>query len=175
MVVGLAMLLLSPFIVIFMLVYLFLRHAEQFYNHPSTASSRRWSNLSKWIFREFNEVIIFSFYIYLYGECLKFCVMAYFFFCFFFVFCKLTIVTFSLWVMLINAFILVLQVDHLFKHRINSSIMHASDYMKQFPSPIISIIVKFVYFISGGLAAILIFITFFEESLLEGHVIYLYC
>ncbi|KAF2320448.1 hypothetical protein GH714_027536 [Hevea brasiliensis] len=56
MVVGLAMLLLSPFLVIFMLVYLFLRHAEQFYNHPSTASSQRWSNLSKWIFREFNEV-----------------------------------------------------------------------------------------------------------------------
>jgi autophagy-related protein 9 len=45
MIVGLAMLLLSPFLVIFMLVYLFLRHAEQFYNHPSTASSRRWSNL----------------------------------------------------------------------------------------------------------------------------------
>lgn len=57
MVVGLAMLILSPFLVIFMLVYLFLRHAEQFYNHPSTASSRRWSNLSKWIFREFNEVL----------------------------------------------------------------------------------------------------------------------
>ncbi|OIW21767.1 hypothetical protein TanjilG_10666 [Lupinus angustifolius] len=46
MIVGLAMLLLSPFLVIFMLVYLFLTHAEQFYNHPSTASSRRWSNLS---------------------------------------------------------------------------------------------------------------------------------
>lgn len=56
-VVGLAMLLLSPFLVIFMLVYLFLRHAEQFYNHPSTASSQRWSTLSKWIFREYNEVI----------------------------------------------------------------------------------------------------------------------
>jgi len=59
MVVGFAMLLLSPFLVIFMLVYLFLRHAEQFYNHPSTASSRRWSNLSRWIFREFNEVFLF--------------------------------------------------------------------------------------------------------------------
>ena len=57
MVVGLGMLVLSPFLVIFMLVYLFLRHAEQFYNHPSTASSQRWSNLSKWIFREFNEVL----------------------------------------------------------------------------------------------------------------------
>lgn len=56
MVVGIVMLLLSPFLVIFMLVYLFLGHAEQFYNHPSTASSRRWSNLSRWVFREFNEV-----------------------------------------------------------------------------------------------------------------------
>ncbi|XP_059660372.1 autophagy-related protein 9 [Cornus florida] len=116
MVVGLAMLLLSPFLVIFMLVYLFLRHAEQFYNHPSTASSRRWSNLSKWIFREFNEV------------------------------------------------------DHLFKHRINSSIAHASDYLKQFPSPIISIIAKFISFVFGGFAAILIIIAFLEESLLEGHI-----
>uniref|UniRef100_A0A7N0UVZ1 Autophagy-related protein 9 n=1 Tax=Kalanchoe fedtschenkoi TaxID=63787 RepID=A0A7N0UVZ1_KALFE len=54
--VGVVMLLLSPFLIIFMLVYLFLRHAEQFYNHPSTASSRRWSNLSRWILREFNEI-----------------------------------------------------------------------------------------------------------------------
>ncbi|KAA8550764.1 hypothetical protein F0562_002448 [Nyssa sinensis] len=116
MVVGFAMLLLSPFLVIFMLVYLFLRHAEQFYNHPSTASSRRWSNLSKWIFREFNEV------------------------------------------------------DHFFKHRINSSVIHASNYLKQFPSSIISIVAKFVSFVSGGFAAILIIIAFLEESLLEGHI-----
>ncbi|CAN1292043.1 Autophagy-related protein 9 [Linum perenne] len=116
MVVGIAMLILSPFLVIFMLVYLFLRHAEQFYNHPSTASSRRWSNLSRWIFREFNEV------------------------------------------------------DHLFKHRINSSIVHASDYLKQFPSPIISIVAKFISFVSGGFAAVLLIIAFVEESLLEGHI-----
>ncbi|XP_010255319.1 PREDICTED: autophagy-related protein 9-like [Nelumbo nucifera] len=116
MAVGLGMLLLSPFLVIFMLVYLFLRHAEQFYNHPSTASSRRWSNLSKWIFREFNEV------------------------------------------------------DHLFKHRINSSVIHAAEYLKQFPSPIVSIIAKFISFVSGGFAAILIIIAFLEESLLEGHI-----
>ncbi|KAL1367523.1 autophagy-related protein 9 [Arachis hypogaea] len=115
-VVGLAMLFLSPFLVIFMLVYLFLRHAEQFYNHPSTASSRRWSNLSRWIFREFNEV------------------------------------------------------EHFFKHRINSSVVHASDYLKQFPTPIISIIAKFISFVSGGFAAILIIIAFLDESLLEGHI-----
>uniref|UniRef100_A0A1D1YB28 Autophagy-related protein 9 n=1 Tax=Anthurium amnicola TaxID=1678845 RepID=A0A1D1YB28_9ARAE len=116
MVVGVGMLLISPFLVIFMLVYLCLRHAEQFYNHPSTASSRRWSNLSKWIFREFNEV------------------------------------------------------DHLFRHRINSSLPHASGYLKQFPSPIISLVAKFISFVSGGFAAILIMIAFLEESLLEGHI-----
>jgi len=53
-VMGLTMFLLSPFLVIFMLVYLF-RHAEQFYNHPTTVSSQRCSNLSRWMFREFNE------------------------------------------------------------------------------------------------------------------------
>ncbi|KAH7365505.1 hypothetical protein KP509_18G031700 [Ceratopteris richardii] len=56
MTIGAAMFLLSPFLVIFMLVYLFLRHAEEFYHHPSSATSRRWSNLARWIFREFNEV-----------------------------------------------------------------------------------------------------------------------
>ncbi|KAI3741934.1 hypothetical protein L1987_59613 [Smallanthus sonchifolius] len=115
-VAGLAMLLLSPFLVVFMLVYLFLRHAEQFYKDPSTASSRRWSNLSKWVLREFNEV------------------------------------------------------DHLFKHRINSSVAPASDYLKQFPSPILSIIAKFISFVSGGFTAVLIIIAFLEESLLEGHI-----
>ncbi|XP_051141905.1 autophagy-related protein 9-like [Andrographis paniculata] len=116
MIVGLALLLLSPFLVIFMLVYLFLRHAEQFYNHPSMASSRRWSNLSKWIFREFNEV------------------------------------------------------EHLFRHRMNSSVEHASGYLKQFPSPILTIVAKFISFVSGGFAAVLIIIAFLEESLLEGHI-----
>lgn len=65
------------------------------------------------------------------------------------------------------------QVDHLFKHRINSSIVHASDYLKQFPSPILTIVAKFISFVSGGFAAVLIIIAFLEESLLEGHVIIL--
>lgn len=58
----------------------------------------------------------------------------------------------------------------MFKHRINSSIVHASDYLKQFPSPILTIVAKFISFVSGGFAAVLIIIAFLEESLLEGHV-----
>lgn len=67
-------------------------------------------------------------------------------------------------------FFLTFQVDHLFKHRINSSVANASNYLKQFPSPLITIIAKFISFVSGGLAAILIIIGILDESLLEGHV-----
>lgn len=67
--------------------------------------------------------------------------------------------------------IFVFQVDHLFKHRMNSSVVHASDYLKQFPSPILTIVAKFISFVSGGFAAVLIIIAFLEESLLEGHII----
>ncbi|KAF6170341.1 hypothetical protein GIB67_043031 [Kingdonia uniflora] len=116
MAVGILMILLLPFLCIFMLVYLFLRHAEQLCKHPSIASSRRWSNLSKWVFREFNEV------------------------------------------------------GHLFKHRTDSSVVHAANYLKHFPSPILTIIAKFISFVSGGFAAVLIIIAFLEESLLEGHI-----
>ncbi|KAK6937802.1 Autophagy-related protein 9 [Dillenia turbinata] len=114
-IVGILMFLLSLLFFMFMLVYLFLKHALEFYNNPSTASSRRWSNLAKCMFREFNEV------------------------------------------------------EHLFRHRINSSVVHASDYLKQFPSPIISVVAKFISFVAGGFAAILIFIALLDESLLEGH------
>uniref|UniRef100_A0A453II05 Autophagy-related protein 9 n=1 Tax=Aegilops tauschii subsp. strangulata TaxID=200361 RepID=A0A453II05_AEGTS len=114
--VGIAMLILSPCLVIFPLVYLILRHAEEIYNHPSTASSRRWSNLSRWIFREYNEV------------------------------------------------------DHFFRHRMNNSAVHSLNYLKQFPTPLISIIAKFVSFVSGGLAGALIIMGFLGESILEGHV-----
>ncbi|OEL27608.1 Autophagy-related protein 9 [Dichanthelium oligosanthes] len=114
--VGIAMLILSPCLVIFPLVYVILRHAEEIYNHPSTASSRRWSNLSRWIFREYNEV------------------------------------------------------DHIFRHRMNNSAVHSLNYLKQFPTPLVSIMAKFVSFVSGGLAGALIIIGFVGESILEGHI-----
>eukprot|EP00249_Psilotum_nudum_P013031 c24114_g1_i1 orf=437-3007(-) len=115
MAVGFGMLLLSPFLIIFMFVYFFLRHAEEFYHQPSTATSRRWSNLAKWIFREFNEL------------------------------------------------------DHMFKQRLNNSYRHALEYVKQFPSVILSLVAKFVAFVAGGFAAVLIIIAFLDESLLEAH------
>ncbi|KAH9611326.1 hypothetical protein KSS87_005420 [Heliosperma pusillum] len=149
-IMGLTMLLLSPFLVMFMLAYLFLMHAEQFYNHPTTASSRRWSNLSRWMFREFNEAMPPA----LFSIRAKFV-------------CNVIpgrrVLPFNSYVKYFP------QVEHFFRHRTNTSVVHASDYLKQFPSPVISIVAKFISFISGGFAAVLIIIAFLDESLLEGH------
>jgi autophagy-related protein 9 len=63
-----------------------------------------------------------------------------------------------------------LQLEHMFKHRLNTSYKHAVEYVKQFPSPIISMIAKLVAYVTGAFAAILIGIALIDESLMEGHV-----
>jgi autophagy-related protein 9 len=52
----------------------------------------------------------------------------------------------------------------------NNSAVHSLNYLKQFPTPLVSIMAKFVSFVSGGLAGALIIIGFVGESILEGHV-----
>jgi hypothetical protein len=52
----------------------------------------------------------------------------------------------------------------------NNGAVHSLNYLKQFPTPLVSIIAKFVSFVSGGLAGALIIIGFVGESILEGHV-----
>ena len=52
----------------------------------------------------------------------------------------------------------------------NHSAVVSLNYLKQFPTPLISIIAKFVSFVSGGLAGALIIMGFLGESILEGHV-----
>lgn len=63
-----------------------------------------------------------------------------------------------------------LQLEHMFKHRLNSSYRHAVEYVKQFPSPITSMIAKLVSYIAGSFAAVILLISLIDESLLEGHV-----
>lgn len=41
------MLALSPFVLLFLLIYFFMRNAEKFYNHPASLGARRWSLLAK--------------------------------------------------------------------------------------------------------------------------------
>ena len=52
----------------------------------------------------------------------------------------------------------------------NNGVVHSLNYLKQFPTPLVSIMAKFVSFVSGGLAGALIIIGFVGESVLEGHV-----
>lgn len=49
-------LLVSPFLMLFLLIYFFMRNAEKFYHHPSSIGARRWSGLAYWRMREFNEL-----------------------------------------------------------------------------------------------------------------------
>lgn len=53
---AVANLLLSPFLLIFLLIYFFLRNAERFYHSPSALGARRWSPAAAWRLREFNEL-----------------------------------------------------------------------------------------------------------------------
>jgi len=53
---ALCNLLVSPFLMVFLLIYFFLRNAEKFYHHPSSIGARRWSGLAFWRMREFNEL-----------------------------------------------------------------------------------------------------------------------
>ena len=54
---GLLNLFLAPFFCAFMLVFLFLKHAEEFRRKPETSAfSRDYSRHSLWMFREFNEL-----------------------------------------------------------------------------------------------------------------------
>lgn len=54
--VAAANLLLAPFLLVFLLIYFFMRNAEKFYHQPSSAGARRWSSLAAWRLREFNEL-----------------------------------------------------------------------------------------------------------------------
>ena len=62
------------------------------------------------------------------------------------------------------------QVEHFFRHRMDNCTLRSLNYLKQFPTPLISIVAKFVSFVSGGLAGILLILGFLGESILEGHV-----
>jgi hypothetical protein len=63
-----------------------------------------------------------------------------------------------------------LQLDHLFQRRLNASYQHSVAYVKQFPSPIVSMVAKFVSFVTGACAAVLLGVALLDESLLEAQV-----
>lgn len=120
MICGVVNLMLSPFIMVFMLIYFFFKHAQSFKTDPSMAGTRNWSHLARWKVREFNEL------------------------------------------------------DHFFENRINSSFKAANEYVLQFPSNEVAVVAKFIVFVAGSFASVLILLSLTDETLLlyveiQGH------
>lgn len=53
--------------------------------------------------------------------------------------------------------------------RLNASHKAAEKYISQFPSPMLSHVAKFVAFIAGSFAALLLFVALMDDNLLERH------
>eukprot|EP00003_Mantamonas_plastica_P018925 TRINITY_DN308_c0_g1_i1.p1 TRINITY_DN308_c0_g1~~TRINITY_DN308_c0_g1_i1.p1 ORF type:complete len:434 (-),score=110.88 TRINITY_DN308_c0_g1_i1:47-1348(-) len=53
---GVINLILSPFILVFLVIYFFFRYTQEFYRNPKKLGMREWTLFSKWKFREFNEL-----------------------------------------------------------------------------------------------------------------------
>lgn len=56
--VGIANFVLAPFILLFMFIYFFFKHAQAMHKDPSSAGTRNWSQLARWRIREFNELAL---------------------------------------------------------------------------------------------------------------------
>ncbi|KAH0785295.1 autophagy protein [Histomonas meleagridis] len=54
--VGIILLIFSPFVLIFELLYLFFNYAQAIRNSPDSLSRRRWTTQAKWKIREYNEL-----------------------------------------------------------------------------------------------------------------------
>ena len=111
---GVLNLLLSPFIAAFMMVYFFLKHAEEIHGQRANASvfARYYSRHAEWTMREFNEL------------------------------------------------------PHTFEARMHASLADANAYVMQFPTPLMSMLARFVTFIAGSLAAVLLCVSMLNPDVL---------
>ena len=109
---GGMVLLMSPFLVMGLVMYLVLKHAEKILRQPSYVTERRWTDLGKWKFRWFNEM------------------------------------------------------SHVFDRRKEVSYVHADRYVEQFNSEVLSILARFLTFVCGSLAGLLLVVCSINNSLM---------
>lgn len=55
-IMALVNLILLPFILVYVILYIIFKYGEQFYKDPKRLGSRNWSRMARWKFREFNEL-----------------------------------------------------------------------------------------------------------------------
>ncbi|KAG0369691.1 autophagy protein atg9 [Gamsiella multidivaricata] len=53
---GIATIIFSPFISIYLMLYFFFRYFEEYHKNPSSIGTRQYTPLAKWKFKEFNEL-----------------------------------------------------------------------------------------------------------------------
>lgn len=109
---GLANLLAMPFILMFMLVFFFLKHAEEFHSRKNYLGRRWWSPHMVWAIREFNEL------------------------------------------------------PHLFNKRLCLALPHSDSFLKQFPSPLPTVLAGGFSFLLGSVIGVLLIFTFMDESIM---------
>ena len=110
---GILTIVLTPFILVFELWYLFFKYGEELHQKPSVLLGMRvWTPYAHWTMREFNEL------------------------------------------------------PHVFNKRMVASQHDARRYIEQFPSPILSTVVKFLAFVMGSISAVILLIGLVEESVL---------
>ncbi|CAM9846126.1 unnamed protein product, partial [Scytosiphon promiscuus] len=110
--VGLAHVVLLPFLLLFMVVYFFLQNAQEWHSSKSYLGPREWSPLARWTFREFNEL------------------------------------------------------QHFFEQRMSGSYVHANTFLMRFPRPVLASLMRVTRFVSGAVVAVLLVMTFLEDSIL---------
>jgi autophagy-related protein 9 len=108
---------LSPFLLVFLVIYFFMKNAEALYHHPSMMGARRWSPLTWWQVREFNEL------------------------------------------------------PHFVSQRLGAGHAAAERYISLFPSYVLSHISRFVAFVAGSFAALLLALTITDERFLERELV----
>lgn len=109
---GIANLLLSVFIFIYLLSHFFVSNIDEFYSNTQTLGLRRYSLHAKWRFRHYNEL------------------------------------------------------KHFYEKRLNKSIRHANEYIRQFPSPVLETLCKFICIISGTFIGFFLILSLLDESIL---------
>ncbi|CAM9271814.1 unnamed protein product [Choristocarpus tenellus] len=110
--VGMAHVVLLPFLLLFMLIYFFLQNAQEWHSSKNYLGPREWSPLARWTFREFNEL------------------------------------------------------PHIFEDRMEGSYVHANAYLQRFPKPVLASAMRVTSFFSGAIVAVLLVLTFLEDSIL---------
>lgn len=103
---------LSPFLFVFVVIYLICRYVEELRTQPSELGSRQWTRTALWKFREFNEL------------------------------------------------------SHLFSQRMYLSMEPTRKYLSQFPSYIIGILARWILFMAGTIAVLLLVLGLLNQDLL---------